>query len=136
MPVPERQCDSAEEVITRDGARLATDVYLPDVAQRNRSWRFGTVVIRLPYGRRGPVSFTKDPSTCVSWSSTRSRSRTSKDVCALWAALHGLASLSGSGKLSVVTRDDPRRLARLLIGGFLDGIELRRRQGSPRPDPD
>ncbi len=43
-------------------------------------------------------------------------------VAALWAALHGLASLASSGKLAVVTRDDPRRLARLLIGGFLDGI--------------
>ena len=45
-----------------------------------------------------------------------------RTVAALWAALHGLASLASSGKLAVVTHDDPRRLARLLIGGFLDGI--------------
>ena len=44
-------------------------------------------------------------------------------VAALWAALHGLASLASSGKLDAVTRDDPRRLARLLIGGYLDGVE-------------
>ncbi len=44
-------------------------------------------------------------------------------VTALWAALHGLASLSSSGKLAIVSRDDPRRLARLLIGGFLDGFD-------------
>ena len=47
-------------------------------------------------------------------------------VSALWAALHGLASLASSGKLGVVTRDDPRRLARLLIGGFLDGYGAQR----------
>ncbi|MFY9291084.1 MAG: TetR/AcrR family transcriptional regulator, partial [Methylorubrum rhodinum] len=38
---------------------------------------------------------------------------------ALWAALHGLASLSTSGKLAVLTPDAPRELARLLVGRFL-----------------
>ena len=40
-------------------------------------------------------------------------------VAALWAALHGLASLSTSGKLAVLTPDPPRDLARLLVGRFL-----------------
>ncbi|GJE73955.1 MULTISPECIES: TetR/AcrR family transcriptional regulator [Methylorubrum] len=40
-------------------------------------------------------------------------------VAALWAALHGLASLSTSGKLAVLTPDAPRELARLLVGRFL-----------------
>ena len=40
-------------------------------------------------------------------------------VAALWAALHGLASLSTSGKLAVLTPDPPRALARLLVGRFL-----------------
>lgn len=40
-------------------------------------------------------------------------------VAALWAALHGLASLSTSRKLAVLTPDPPRELARLLVGRFL-----------------
>ena len=40
-------------------------------------------------------------------------------VAALWAALHGLASLSTSRKLAVLTPDPPRDLARLLVGRFL-----------------
>ena len=40
-------------------------------------------------------------------------------VAALWAALHGLASLSTSGKLAVLTPDPPRELAQLLVGRFL-----------------
>lgn len=40
-------------------------------------------------------------------------------VAALWAALHGLASLSTSRKLGVLTPDPPQDLARLLVGRFL-----------------
>ena len=40
-------------------------------------------------------------------------------VAALWAALHGLASLSTSRNLAVLTPDPPRELARLLVGRFL-----------------
>jgi len=43
-------------------------------------------------------------------------------VAALWAALQGIASLTASGKLSMVNQDnpqdDPNDLARLLIGRF------------------
>jgi AcrR family transcriptional regulator len=40
-------------------------------------------------------------------------------VATLWAALHGLASLSTSRKLAVLTPESPRDLARLLIRRFL-----------------
>ncbi|MGU3536303.1 TetR/AcrR family transcriptional regulator [Methylobacterium sp. A54F] len=40
-------------------------------------------------------------------------------VAALWAALHGLAALSTSGKLAVLTPEPPRALGRLLVGRFL-----------------
>ena len=40
-------------------------------------------------------------------------------VAALWAALHGLASLSTSNKLGVLVPDSPRLLARMLVGRFL-----------------
>jgi AcrR family transcriptional regulator len=39
-------------------------------------------------------------------------------VAALWAALQGIASLTASGKLSMVDQDDQHDLARLLIGRF------------------
>lgn len=42
-------------------------------------------------------------------------------VAALWASLHGLASLSTSGKLAVLTAEPPAALARLLVARFLDG---------------
>ena len=40
-------------------------------------------------------------------------------VATLWAALHGRASLATSGKLAAVDRDDPHRMADLLIRRFL-----------------
>lgn len=40
-------------------------------------------------------------------------------VATLWAALHGLASLSTSRKLAVLTPEAPRDLARLLVRRFL-----------------
>jgi AcrR family transcriptional regulator len=43
-------------------------------------------------------------------------------VAALWASLHGIASLSTSRKLGAVTQADPRELARLLIRSFLAGV--------------
>ncbi len=48
-------------------------------------------------------------------------------VVALWAALHGLAAMTISGTLALLSRDDPRRLARVLIGGVLDGLAAERR---------
>ncbi|HEX8663807.1 MAG TPA: WHG domain-containing protein [Beijerinckiaceae bacterium] len=44
-----------------------------------------------------------------------------RSVATLWAALHGLASLSTSGKLAIVDEDDPREMARLLVRRFLAG---------------
>ena len=40
-------------------------------------------------------------------------------VAALWAALHGLASLSNSGKLGALTEAAPVDLARMLVARFL-----------------
>lgn len=40
-------------------------------------------------------------------------------VAALWAGLHGLASLSTSHKLAVLVPESPRVLARMLVGRFL-----------------
>jgi AcrR family transcriptional regulator len=42
-----------------------------------------------------------------------------QSVATLWAALHGLASLSTSGKLAILDRNEPRALAQLLIRRFL-----------------
>ena len=40
-------------------------------------------------------------------------------VAALWAALHGLAALSTSHKLAMLTAEPPQALARMLVGRFL-----------------
>ena len=44
---------------------------------------------------------------------------TAQAVAALWASLHGLASLSTSGKLGALTDAAPADLARLLVSRFL-----------------
>lgn len=43
-------------------------------------------------------------------------------VATLWAGLHGLASLSTSRKLAVLTPESPRDLGRLLVGRFLGAV--------------
>jgi AcrR family transcriptional regulator len=48
-------------------------------------------------------------------------------VATLWASLHGLASLSTSGKLAMVDTDDPRAMAHLLIRRFLEGAARQER---------
>ncbi|MBE7203046.1 MAG: WHG domain-containing protein [Parafilimonas terrae] len=48
-------------------------------------------------------------------------------VAALWAALHGIASLAASDKLGAVTPADPHRLGRLMVGSCLDGIAAGKR---------
>lgn len=49
----------AEELLVpmRDGVRLATDLYLPPPAARPRVGHMPTVLVRLPYEKRGDVSF-------------------------------------------------------------------------------
>ena len=42
-----------------------------------------------------------------------------RSVATLWAALQGIAALAGSGKLAVVSQDDPRGMGRLLVRRFL-----------------
>jgi putative CocE/NonD family hydrolase len=50
-------------IAAADGVRLATDVYLPAPGTRRRGC--GTVMVRLPYGRRGPVAFLPGLATLV-----------------------------------------------------------------------
>ena len=49
-------------------------------------------------------------------------------VVALWASLHGLASLATSSKLAAVSRESPAVLAESLVGSVLDGL-----RGTQRP---
>jgi AcrR family transcriptional regulator len=44
-------------------------------------------------------------------------------VAVLWAALEGIASLTASGKLSIVDDDDPHELVQLLISRFLGSFQ-------------
>jgi len=46
-----------------------------------------------------------------------------RSVAVLWASLHGIASLSFSGKLRVISDDAAPTLARLLVSRFLAGRE-------------
>ena len=46
-----------------------------------------------------------------------------RSVAVLWAALHGIGSLSLGGKLGIVTPEDAPTLARLLVARYLAGRE-------------
>ena len=48
-----------------------------------------------------------------------------RSVALLWATLHGIAQLSVTGKLGVVTREDALPLARLAVARFLAGRTAR-----------
>ena len=45
-----------------------------------------------------------------------------RSVAVLWGALHGIASLSLSGRLGLVTEDDALPLARLVVRRYLAGL--------------
>lgn len=47
----------------------------------------------------------------------------------LWAGLHGICSLSGSGKLRVVTAQPVRTMAEDLVANYVAGLRARRTQG-------
>ena len=56
---------------------------------------------------------------------------------ALWAGVHGIASLSSADKLSVVTTETAERLVDDLVATYLAGLAARRRAGeeSAAPQP-
>jgi AcrR family transcriptional regulator len=60
------------------------------------------------------------------------RKERQRAVAVLWAALEGVASLTASGKLSIVDDDDPHELVRLLVSRFLGSFQLTERPGKTK----
>jgi len=109
-----------------DAALAIADGYMAFVGRNHRLWS-----ILVDYTRRDPgplpdwyaealsrplalvgdvlAPFFADPEDCR------------RSVAALWAALHGIASLSPSGKLGMVTAEEAPGLARLIVRRYLAG---------------
>ena len=107
----------------RENALALADAYLAFVAADPRVWSllFEHVAPDLTFpdwyveALSRPVSLVDGVlSTLIADANERRQA-----VAALWAALHGLASLSTSNKLAIIAPDAPSALARLLIGRFL-----------------
>jgi AcrR family transcriptional regulator len=109
-----------------ENALAVSDGYLDFVMRQPRLW--GLILEHaLPPGSRFPswyeaaladaTGFVDDLlAPLIPDEAERRRS-----VATLWAALHGLASLASSRKLTVVNDDDPREMGRLLVWRFLGG---------------
>ena len=109
-----------------DNALAVADAYLGFVTGQPRLW--GLVLEHvLPKGSAFPVWYDTALSATTSLVNEVLRplipdeAERRRSVATLWAALHGLASLSTSGKLAIVDEDDPREMAHLLIRRFLAG---------------
>ena len=109
-----------------ENALAVADGYLDFVARQPRLW--GVILEHvLPPGSDFPdwyetaLAATTNVVDEVLKPLVADEDERRRAVATLWASLHGLASLSSSGKLAVVDRDDPRAMAHLLIRRFLGG---------------
>ncbi len=114
----------ASDRTPRDNALALADAYLVFVAADPRVWSLLFEHLAVPdqpfpdwYAAElaRPVGLVDTVLAPLIVDPTERR----RAVAALWAALHGLASLSTSRKLAVLTPDPPQDLARLLVGRFL-----------------
>ena len=109
-----------------NGALAVADGYMAFVGRNHRLWSilldytlrdpgplpdWYTEALSRPLALVGDVlaPFFADPNDCR------------RSVAALWAALHGIASLSLSGKLGMVTAEEAPGLARLIVRRYLAG---------------
>jgi AcrR family transcriptional regulator len=109
-----------------DNALAVADGYLDFVMRQPRLW--GLILEHvLPPGSAFPDWYEKALGATTALVDdvlkplTADADERRRAVATLWASLHGLASLSISGKLAVVDGDDPRVMAHLLIRRFLQG---------------
>ena len=114
--------DSARDPV--DNALAVADAYLDFVMRQPRLW--GLILEHvLPNEREFPAWYQQalNETTClvdgVLEPLIPDEDERRRSVATLWASLHGLASLSTSGKLAAVNQDDPHELAQLLIRRFL-----------------
>ena len=113
-----------------ENALAVADGYLDFVARQPRLW--GVILEHvLPPGSDFPDWYEKALAATTNVVDevlkplVADEDERRRAVATLWASLHGLASLSSSGKLAVVDRDDPRAMAHLLIRRFLGGAARR-----------
>jgi AcrR family transcriptional regulator len=112
------------EVSPRDNALAVADAYLAFVAADPQVWSLVFEHQIAPDGAfpdwyARALGQTTDLVDRVLQPLISDPDERRQAVATLWAALHGLASLSTSRKLAVLTPESPRDLGRLLVGRFL-----------------
>ncbi len=111
----------------RERAMALTDAYLDHARSEPAQWAI-LFEYSLPEGRALPGWYAKalERPVAVVEQALRPFFKDPEDahrsVAALWAALQGIASLSVSGKLELITTEQPKTLARTLVARYL-GIE-------------
>lgn len=120
--------------LPEDAALAIADGYMAFVGQNHRLWSILTEYTLkgdapLPDWYRAalsrPLALVEEAlAPLFADPSDRRRS-----VAALWASLHGIAALSLSGKLGLVTADDAPDLARLLVRRYLAGTMVDQASG-------
>ncbi|WP_236960820.1 TetR/AcrR family transcriptional regulator [Methylobacterium durans] len=112
------------EVSARDNALALADAYLAFVAEDPAVWSLVSEYTTVP-GAAFPdwyaeaLSEAIRPVDAVLAPLIPEAEERRQAVAALWAALHGLAALSTSRKLAMLTAESPRALGRMLVGRFL-----------------
>ena len=108
----------------RENALALADAYLVFVAADPRVWsllfeHYAAPDVPFPEWYAQALGRTTGLVDAVLEPLIADRDERRQAVAALWAGLHGLASLSTSNKLGVLVPDPPRMLARMLVGRFL-----------------
>jgi AcrR family transcriptional regulator len=119
-----------------DNALAVSDGYLAFVDAQPRLW--GLILEHvLPAGRRFPPWYEAALSGATEFVDALlaplvpDDAERRRSVATLWAALHGLASLSTSGKLAAVNDEQPRELGRLLVRRFFGASAPEAPVGAP-----
>lgn len=109
-----------------DTALAIADGYMAFVRQNHRLWSILVDYIRRDQGAlpdwyeaalSRPLALVEEALAPL-FPDPEDRRRS---VAALWASLHGIAALSLSGKLGMVTADDAPDLARMLVSRYVAG---------------
>lgn len=112
------------DATARENALRVAEAYLAFVAEAPRLWSL-VPEHAMPTGDPFPDWYEEALSRTTGLVDTvlapllPDPAERGRAVAVLWASLHGLASLSISGKLAVLTPEPPGALARMLVGRFL-----------------
>jgi len=116
--------------------RRLLDAYLEFLERHTNLWSV-LFDFSLPDGRRPPEWYARKIETVLNLLehalqplfAADDRQGLGDASRTLWAGLHGICSLSGSGKLQVVTAQSVRAMAMGLVDNYVAGLRAKRKAG-------